>query len=256
MANTVAVVVRRGALGTVTLSAMTENEPDESAQELPVRAGYDRWAKVYDTDGNPLVALEGRVFDAMLGPVRGLRVLDLGCGTGRHALRLARAGARVTGLDLSPGMLQRARAQAADAAVDFREHDLHAPLPFGSASFDRIVSGLVLEHLRDLDAFYGEVARVLRPGGAAVLSTIHPAMALRAVQARFTDPDTGVVTRVQGRPQEWGELLLPALRAGLSLCNLQEHRADAALAQEYPRARKYQGWPMLLLLQFVRELMP
>jgi malonyl-CoA O-methyltransferase len=231
-----------------------ESPADQAAQpELPVRQGYDRWAQVYDTDGNPLVALEQRVFDAVLGEVRGLSVLDLGCGTGRHALRLARRGARVTGVDLSPGMLARARAEQGDLEVEFREHDLHAELPFADGAFERVVSGLVLEHLQDMGAFYREVARVLRPGGLAVLSTIHPAMALRAVQARFTDPDTGIVTRVEGRPQRIGELLLPAVRHGLLLDDLQEHLVDDALARTHPRAEKYLGWPMLLLLRFRRQ---
>ncbi|MGE3175610.1 MAG: class I SAM-dependent methyltransferase [Planctomycetota bacterium] len=221
----------------------------------PVREGYDRWSAVYDDDGNPMVALEQRWFDALLGAVEHLDVLDLGCGTGRHALRLSAAGARVTGIDLSPGMLARARAEAARRglpSLTLGEHDLHRPLPFANGSFDRVVSGLVLEHLEDLGAFYREVARVLRPGGHAVVSTIHPAMALRAAQARFTDPATGEVVHVQGRPQSFAELVVPALRAGLQLHDVQEHAPDAELAAAFPRAAKYLGWPMLLLLRFDR----
>ncbi len=50
-----------------------------------VRAGYDRWAQVYDHDANPLQALEGPKVQVALGDVRGLNTLDLGCGTGRHS---------------------------------------------------------------------------------------------------------------------------------------------------------------------------
>lgn len=78
-----------------------------------VRGGYDRWAAVYDHDGNPLQALEGPVVRAAVGDVRGLKVLDLGCGTGRHALWLAAAGAHVTGVDFSEGMLAEARGRKA-----------------------------------------------------------------------------------------------------------------------------------------------
>lgn len=219
---------------------------------LPVREGYDRWAPHYDTDGNPLVALEQRVFDAVLGPVRGLDVLDLGCGTGRHTLRLARAGARVRGFDLSPGMLAVARRAAQGLPVELVEHDLARPLPCAPASCDRVVAGLLVEHLTDLSAFYAEVNRVLRPGGVAVLSTLHPAMALRSVQARFTDPATGEVQHIEGRPQAFGELILPALQSGLALDDLQEHTGDDALAAAFPRAERYRGWPMLALLRFVR----
>lgn len=226
----------------------------EPAPTLPVRDGYDRWAPHYDSDGNPLLALEERVFDTALGPVAGLRVLDLGCGTGRHALRLARQGAEVVGLDLSPGMLAVAarRAEGLDLDLDLALHDLHDPLPLAAASVDRVVASLVLEHLRDLDAFYGEVARVLRPGGRALVTTLHPAMALRGVQARFTEPDTGLVWHIAGRLQPLSELVLPALRRGLALADLQEHAADEALAATHPRAARYVGWPMLALLVLAR----
>src|SRR5438105_13335950 len=98
--------------------------------ELPTREGYDRWAEVYDGEGNPLVALEEPLLDRLLGDVHGLAVADIGCGTGRHALRLAAAGAQVSAVDFSEEMLRRARAKPGAAAVDFRRHDLDEPLPF------------------------------------------------------------------------------------------------------------------------------
>jgi len=65
---------------------------------LPTREGYDRWADTYDTMGNWLLALEEPEVDRALGDVADLDVLDAGCGTGRHALRLAEARARVTAI--------------------------------------------------------------------------------------------------------------------------------------------------------------
>src|SRR4051812_39166640 len=66
-----------------------------------VQSGYDRWATVYDHDANPLQALEEPKVREAIGNARGLSVLDLGCGTGRHALWLAGMGASVTALDFS-----------------------------------------------------------------------------------------------------------------------------------------------------------
>src|SRR3954469_9134228 len=91
--------------------AVTPQAGGAAAEVLPTRDGYDRWAATYDTDGNPLIALEEPHVDALLGDVRGLCVLDVGCGTGRHALRLARAGAAVTAIDFSEAMLAQARAK-------------------------------------------------------------------------------------------------------------------------------------------------
>jgi 2-polyprenyl-3-methyl-5-hydroxy-6-metoxy-1,4-benzoquinol methylase len=82
---------------------------DDAAVILPTRDGYDPWAACYDTDDNPLVALEEPRVDELLGEVCGLTVLDIGCGTGRHAIRLAARGAIVHALDFSPAMLERAR---------------------------------------------------------------------------------------------------------------------------------------------------
>src|SRR5262245_26234399 len=95
-----------------------------------IRSGYDRWSLVYDHDANPLLGLEEPLMRAAIGDVRDLSVLDLGCGTGRHALRLAAAGARVTALDFSDGMLTAARHKPGAESVRFVVHDLHQPLPF------------------------------------------------------------------------------------------------------------------------------
>lgn len=217
-----------------------------------VRHGYDRWAAIYDHDGNPLVGLEEPHVRAAAGAVRGLAVLDLGCGTGRHTGWLAAQGASVTAVDFSPGMLAEARRKPEVAGVRFIEHDLHAPLPLPDGSFDLVVSGLVLEHLSALDGFFGEIHRVLRPAGRAVVSAMHPAMFLRNRQARFTDPATGETVQPGSVAHQIGDFVNAAVRAGLRLDALVERAPDAAFAARHPRARKHIGWPMLIVLEMSR----
>lgn len=212
-----------------------------------VRSGYDRWAAVYDHDGNPLIGLEEPVVRAAVGDVRGLTVLDLGCGTGRHALWLAAAGANVTAVDFSEGMLAEARRKPGAGAIRFVCHDAHELLPFDS-EFDLVVSGLVLEHIRDLDAFFAEIRRVLVPGGRAVVSGMHPAMHLRGSQARFSDPETGEIVQPGSLPHSVSAFVMAALRAGLQLSDVVELSPDAEFATHYPRAEKYVNWPMLVVL--------
>jgi ubiquinone/menaquinone biosynthesis C-methylase UbiE len=213
-----------------------------------VRTGYDRWAAVYDHDENPLLALEGATVQEILGDVRGLKVLDLGCGTGRHALWLAGAGAAVTAVDFSERMLAEARRKPGADAVDFVAHDLHEPLPLPSESFDLLVSGLVLEHIRELEPFFAESRRVLRPAGRAVISAMHPAMFLRGAQARFTDPDSGELVQPGSIAHAIGAFVMAAVMADFRLSAIVERAPDEALAAAYPRAAQYVGWPMLVVL--------
>lgn len=213
-----------------------------------VRTGYDRWAIVYDHDRNPLQALEEPVVRAAVGGVRDLRVLDLGCGTGRHALWLAEQGAKVTAVDFSEGMLAEARQKPFAEGVIFLQHDLHNPLPFGEGEFDAIVSGLVLEHIQDLPRLFSEIRRVVKPQGRVVISAMHPAMFLRGSQARFTDPDSGELVQPGSIAHSVSDFVMAAVRAGFQIDTVSEHAPDATFAAEFPRAEKYIGWPMLVVL--------
>ncbi|HEU4440062.1 MAG TPA: class I SAM-dependent methyltransferase, partial [Methylomirabilota bacterium] len=204
---------------------------------------------------NPLIALEERHIDALIGEVSGLAVADVGCGTGRHAIRLAAAGARVTALDFSPGMLAAARAKPGAERVRFLRHDVTDPLPFDDAAVDRVLCCLVVEHVVDLPALYRELARVCapRPRGAIVVSAMHPAMGERGVQPRFHDPRSGERTQAASRPHAISDYVTAARSAGLSVERLDEHPVDESLAAAYPRGARYLGWPMLLLMKLSRE---
>jgi malonyl-CoA O-methyltransferase len=216
-----------------------------------VRAGYDRWAEVYDHDANPLPALEEPFFRKAAGDVNNRNVLDLGCGTGRHALWLAAAGATVTAVDFSEGMLAAARRKPGADGIRFFQHDIHSPLPFADNEFDLVVSGLVLEHIRELSPFFAEIKRVLKSAGRAVVSAMHPAMFLRGSQARFTDPTTGELVQPGSIPHSISAFVMSATRASFQLTDIEEIAPDDDFAAHYPRAEKYIGWPMLVVIQLV-----
>jgi ubiquinone/menaquinone biosynthesis C-methylase UbiE len=112
--------------------------------------------------------------DVVAAAPTGGRVLDVGCGPGHLANRLARDhGLEVTGLDLDPAMIERARANAERAVSAERRPTFVvggvAALPFPAASFDLVVSTLSMHHWADATAGQAEIGRVLRPGGRALI---------------------------------------------------------------------------------------
>jgi ubiquinone/menaquinone biosynthesis C-methylase UbiE len=140
---------------------------------------------------------------ARAGAAPGAAALDVGCGTGAVARRLARAdrGGRVTGLDRSPAMLAVARAAAAreGVAIDWREGAAER-LPFADADFDLVTCQFALMFFADRAAALGEMRRVLRPGGRLALSVLgeiarHPFyVALdRAIEARLGASGVGQI---------------------------------------------------------------
>jgi malonyl-CoA O-methyltransferase len=213
-----------------------------------VRSDYDRWSRVYDHDLNPLQALEQSHVRAALGNVQGLRVFDMGCGTGRHALWCAEQGANVTAVDFSAGMLAAAREKPFADRVNFLQLDLHVQLPFEGAQFDAVVSGLVLEHIRDLPLLFGEAHRMLKPQGRMVISAMHPAMFLRGSQARFTDPDSGELVQPGSIAHSISDFVMAAVGADFQIENISEYTSDAEFARVYSRAEKYIDWPMLVVM--------
>jgi SAM-dependent methyltransferase len=105
----------------------------------------------------------------------GMEVLDVACGTGNAAILAAKQGARVTGLDLSPGLIAIARERSTEAGVDVEwlEGDAQS-LPFEDDSFDRVISAIghmfAPDHKRTAD----ELSRVCRPGGRIAVACWTP----------------------------------------------------------------------------------
>jgi SAM-dependent methyltransferase len=219
----------------------------KSVVVVDTQEGYNKWSETYDTTGNPLVALEDHVLHDLLGPIAGLRVVDLGCGTGRNVRKLFDWGATVTGVDFSEGMLQKAR--AAVRGADFVQHDLNKRLPFADDSFDLVLSSLVIEHIQNLTPLFIEMGRICAKGGRIVISDLHPAMHLKDAQAQFTDKATGADIRPRGFPHTMSEYMLAIRDSGLQLEDVKEFAGNAGLAERFPKMEKYIGWPMLVVFK-------
>jgi ubiquinone/menaquinone biosynthesis C-methylase UbiE len=140
---------------------------------------YDAMAAAYadDVRTHPInAAYERPAMLAMAGDVRGRRVLDVGCAAGAMSALLADRGAAVVGVDVSERLVEIARRDLGDRA-EFHVADVGSPMPFlEDESFDLVTASLVLHYLRDWAVPLREFQRVLRPGGALLISTHHPTM--------------------------------------------------------------------------------
>ncbi len=159
----------------------------------------------YDAIGDRIAAIADEVVDAVdrRVPLRGAAVADLACGTGNAALAAAEAGARVTGVDITPDLIAiaRTKAEAAGAAIDWVTGDA-AETGLPTAAFDALVSNMgiiFVEPARQV----AEIARLLKPGGAVGFSAWVP-----DVDTPFFKPIVSVFGPPQDSaqgPDRWGE---------------------------------------------------
>jgi demethylmenaquinone methyltransferase/2-methoxy-6-polyprenyl-1,4-benzoquinol methylase len=150
-----------------------------------VRRMFDRIAPVYDAMNRTMTAgLDGRwrriTAQAVVRPDD--EVLDACCGTGDLAIAAVRAGGKVTGLDFSTAMLQRARRKAPH--IEWVEGDVLS-LPFADARFDAATVGFGVRNVEDLERALSELRRVVRPGGRLGILEITRPRGLLAPFYRF-----------------------------------------------------------------------
>jgi len=157
------------------------------------------------------------------------QVLDVACGTGVVAVTAARLGARVTGLDLTPTLLERARenARIAGVAVEWHEGDAEA-LPFDSGAFDFVLSQFGHMFAPRPAVVIAEMLRVLRPGGTLAFSTWPPELyagRMFALNARYAPPPPAGASP----PVQWGDPNVVRERLGSAVKELVFDR-DTMLA--------------------------
>jgi SAM-dependent methyltransferase len=213
-----------------------------------VRDGYDLWAATYDETPNPLVALDRRHTFGHLRPRPDEWILDAGCGTGAHLAKLAHTGAEAVGVDFSLGMLRVARRTAPRTRL--AQADLDRPLPVRRGRFDAVLCALVSEHLRDIRTLFAEAAAALRSGGRFVFSAFHPEIAAGGVEASFDHE--GTEYRLGAERYTVADYLERLDDAGLRVTGCREYAVDDAIVARVPKAAKYLGRPLLLVIDAVR----
>lgn len=185
----------------------------------------DRW---WDSEGpvgllHEINPARFQYFKEALGSLRGLRLLDVGCGGGLLAECFAREGAIVRGVDLSLSSLVAAKrhSEIAGTSIDYvnASGDL---LPFRDSSFDAVVSADFLEHVSTLETVIAECARVLKPSGLFLYDTINRTLRSRLVAVWLFERIMHLIPRHTHDPRMFikpEELHLAMARNGISNCD-------------------------------------
>lgn len=207
--------------------------------------------------------LERRLVRTLLpAELAGARVLDAGCAAGAHAAWLAERGCEVIAIEVSPAMIQAARARYADVAA-FQVADFGRPLEFPDRSFDGILSSLALHHLRDIEASMSEFARLLRAAGWLIVTLDHPA-SLYGGQPRPDYFATERITQtwchggVASEVSFWRRPLSAVVDAfadsGFLIERIQEARLDEEARERFPaESPPVEGSPTFIAYQAVLD---
>ncbi len=139
---------------------------------VSAREGYRLWSETYDSDPNPLLALEFRTLARKMMSLEGKVFLDVGCGTGRWTEHAAAEGARCIGIDLSREMLAVAQSKVGLAGRLSQADGCSLPLPDRCA--DLVLSSFSLGYAGRLELSVRELSRVAKRGARVLVSDMHP----------------------------------------------------------------------------------
>lgn len=195
-------------------------ESGKDPVELSVTEGYSRWAKFYDTKWNTLIAVEELYSLPIIEGLDGETALDVGAGTGRFSLKLARNGWNVTALDPNSEMLSFAKRAANNEGLSI--HFIHSPIVGGlsvpPASFDLVVCALTLCHVPDLRGAIKEFHRALAPGGHLLITDVHPDFISAGFPTQFVEDE--VTYFLPNEPHTRDQYLQAVADTGLSISNV------------------------------------
>ena len=227
-----------------------ERTREEKLASTETLSGYDRWAASYDVEPNAIVSATSWVLDRAPLGCADADVLELGCGTGRHAGRVIAEGARsYCGLDGSQGMLSIGMNRYSDSRISFGAADLLAQWTL-SRQFDCALIVLVLEHLPVIDPLFVSLARALRPGAKVRIVELHPERISAGSSAHFRDGTTNV--HFAGIAHS-----IPMLCATMDAVGFDVVRRDwlatDTMVSAVPGLTKHRGMRLLLDLKLTRR---
>lgn len=151
---------------------------------MEIEKAYNQWAAQYDSDLNKTRDLEATALRQTLKDLQFDSCLEIGCGTGKNTQWLADRAGRITAVDFSEQMLDKARAKI-PLGVRWIKADINRPWKFVSEKSDLVCFSLVLEHIEDLVEMFEKTGKALHPGGIVYLGELHPYKQYSGTKARF-----------------------------------------------------------------------
>ncbi|MBI4852268.1 MAG: class I SAM-dependent methyltransferase [Acidobacteria bacterium] len=152
---------------------------------MNVEQSYNTWSETYDRDQNYTRDLDEIVTKKTLKDLCFKSILEIGCGTGKNTPLLSEIGEKVQALDLSEGMISKAKEKLKLDNVSFSVANIMTSWPCESKSVDLIVCNLVLEHIEDLSFIFSEASRILVKGGYFFICEFHPFRQYQGKKANF-----------------------------------------------------------------------
>lgn len=225
--------------------------------ERTVVAGYGESAASYDDVANPLKLAEETVVHELIAGYPVGRALDAACGTGRHAEYLASLGHDVIGVDATPEMLSVAKTKVPSGQFEVGRLE---SLPLADNSVDLAVCSLGLAHCADLRQPLRELGRVVRRGGAVILSDLHPFAIMLGGHAYYPRSriETGFVRNYMHLPSAFlgafEETGLEVVQFIERLCG-EDEIAAMGLTEEMTGLMKaaFKGVPIVIVWELVKQ---
>ncbi len=182
---------------------------------------YNSWSAQYDSNENKTRDLEAKALRAVLSTLSFRCCLEIGCGTGKNTEWLLQKADNITAVDLSEGMLAKAKEKIQSPKIEFLQADINSDWDFTSQTFDLVVFSLVLEHIENLDHIFKEAYKKLNDGGHVYIGELHPFKQYTGSKARFETEDGLQI--VQCYNHNISDFISSAKKYGLKLVGLDEY---------------------------------